>query len=348
MLTEKERLVLALERKAVDRPPCICPGGMMNLITRDLMEQSQTYWPEAHLDPVKMARLSKAAHEANCFENYGLPFCLTIESEAMGASVDLGTQSYEPRVSEYAINSVSEWSRLQPIDCSTGRAKVVLEAIAILKAENGDVPIIGNLTGPISAAGSVLDPVILYKEMRRKREDCHALMDFVTRQILEFGLKQLEAGADIIAISDPSGTGEILGPLLFEEYAVPYLNMLTRAMQERFPDSHSIVHICGKMHKVFGPLAGVDCHALSFDAIVNMRKAKDLLPQHAVMGNVSCFALEFNGPERISRITQGCIRSGVDVISPACGLGNTTPLANMQAILNTVRQAAAPDTEQGE
>lgn len=38
MFTEKERLERALRQEEVDRPPCICPGGMMNMITTDLMD----------------------------------------------------------------------------------------------------------------------------------------------------------------------------------------------------------------------------------------------------------------------------------------------------------------------
>lgn len=47
MFTEKERLERALRQEEVDRPPCICPGGMMNMITTDLMDACGVTWPEA-------------------------------------------------------------------------------------------------------------------------------------------------------------------------------------------------------------------------------------------------------------------------------------------------------------
>ena len=86
-LTPKERLLAAAKKQQVDRPPCICPGGMMNMMFRDIMEQSNCLWPEAHVDPEKMAGLAFSLYEAGGFENYGVPFCMTVEAEAMGARV---------------------------------------------------------------------------------------------------------------------------------------------------------------------------------------------------------------------------------------------------------------------
>ena len=33
-----------------------------------------------------------------------------------------------------------------------------------------------------------------------------------------------------------------------------------------------------------------------------------------------------------------CIKSGSDIISPACGLGTKSPIANIQSILKAVKQ----------
>ena len=47
MLTPKERLKMIMEGQKADRPPCICPGGMMNMVTSDLMEAVNVYMPKA-------------------------------------------------------------------------------------------------------------------------------------------------------------------------------------------------------------------------------------------------------------------------------------------------------------
>lgn len=337
MLTPKERLKTIMEGKTADRPACICPGGMMNMVTSDLMKEAGVCLPEAHTDARKMAELAKAVYEKGCFENYGVPFCMTVEAEEMGAGVDLGSDIYEPHVIRYVMDSVSEFRKLSPVDISKGRAKVVLDAIKILKEETSGVPIVGNLTGPISTAGSLMEPVIFYKELRKKNAEAHAYMEFVTEQLIHFGRAQIEAGADVIAVSDPSGTGEILGPKYFREFAVTYINKLLDALQEE--KLGTIVHICGQMSPVYQEVDELHSNVLSFDSIVPMKEAREHLKERVLMGNVSTYALEFGSPEKVRTLTKGCVKNGSDIISPACGLGMKSPLVNIQAILKCLQEA---------
>lgn len=335
MLTEKERLNKALHNETVDRPPCICPGGMMNMITTDLMDICGITWPEAHTDARMMAKLALASYEQGCFENVGVPFCMTVEPEAMGAEVTMGTKNFEPHITAYAADSVKEWRKLSRTDINKGRAKVVLDAIRILKGKNLEVPIIGNLVGPVSTASSVVDPDSFYKELKIAKTEAHEFMTFVTEQLIEFANAMIEAGADFIVISDPSGTGEILGPKLFEEYVVKYLNMLLDGIENK--NAGSIVHICGQMRSVYEQVNKIHANALSFDAVVPMREARNNLGNRVLMGNVSTFALEFGDEKRIENLTKHCVKEGSKIISPACGLGTKSPIANVRAILKTLK-----------
>lgn len=338
MLTPKERLRMILDGQNADRPACICPGGMMNMVTSELMDKVKVHMPEAHNDARQMADLAKAVYEEGCFENYGVPFCMTVEAEEMGAKVDMGSHVYEPHVVEYVIDSVSDYKRLTPVDLTKGRAKVVLDAIRLLKEETEGVPIVGNLTGPISTASSVMEPVVFYKELRKKNQGAHEYMEFITEQLIAFGRAQIEAGADIIAISDPSGTGEILGPKYFKEFAVTYINKLLDSLQDE--KMGTIVHICGQMSPVYKEVNEVHSSVLSFDSIVPMKEAREHLKDRVLMGNVSTYALEFGDSDRVKMLTRGCVKNGSDIISPACGLGMKSPLANVQSILACLKEDA--------
>ncbi|MEG0793137.1 MAG: uroporphyrinogen decarboxylase family protein [Lachnospiraceae bacterium] len=338
MWTPKERLQCVLNGNEADRPPCICPGGMMNMVTSELMDSVSIFMPEAHTNARQMAELTKAVYDKGCFENYGVPFCMTVEAEELGAKVDMGSRIYEPHVVEYAMDSVCDWEKLTGIDLMAGRTKVVLDAIRILKEETNDVPIVGNLTGPISTASSVMEPVIFYKELRKKNKEAHAYMKFITDQLIIFGRAQIEAGADVIAISDPSGTGEILGPNYFREFAVTYINQLLDGLQNE--KMGTIVHICGQMNPVYEEVKEVHSSVLSFDSVVSMKEARKNLGNRVLMGNVSTYALEFGDPERVKNLTNGCVKSGSNIISPACGLGMRSPLENVQAILECLKEDA--------
>ncbi|MGL5255664.1 MAG: uroporphyrinogen decarboxylase family protein [Proteocatella sp.] len=350
MFTPKERLLNVLNNQTVDRPPCICPGGMMNMVTTELIENLGIDFKTAHSDAEIMAKISSSVYESGCFENYGVPFCMTIEAEDLGADVNMGSNIYEPHVIKYPIDSVSQWNELATANLDGGRSKTVIEAIEILKSKNDGVPIIGNLTGPISTASSVMEPSIFYKELRKNNEDAHKFMDFVTDQLISFAKAQIKAGADIIAISDPSGTGEILGPKLFEEFAVKYLNKLIFAIKDSSKDIEetstdvttgsikTIVHICGQMKKVYPQINLVQSDVLSFDSLVSIKEAKENLPGRKIMGNVSTYTIEFGEPEKIAELTRICIKNGSDIISPACGLGMKSPLRNVQSMLNFLKK----------
>ncbi|MDR0356508.1 MAG: methylcobamide--CoM methyltransferase [Deltaproteobacteria bacterium] len=347
MMTEKERLAAVFKGGTPDRPPCICPGGMMNMITTELMEKAGTLWPMAHTKAKLMADLAAASYDLRCFENYGLPFCMTVEVEAMGAEVDLGSLEREPHVVKYAIDSAEQWPQLRPLDFSRGRVRVVLDAIKLLKARNDAVPIIGNLTGPVSAASSLMEPTVYYKQLRRNKGPAKELTDFVTEELLKFGLEQIEAGVDFIAISDPSASGEILGPALFDEFARPALTRIIEGLKERRPDLGVILHICGKMRTVFKSLSQVPAEVLSFDAVVSLAKAKESFPGRLIMGNVSTFALELSTPEKVAALTRHCLK-WADVVSPACGMGVGSPLKNVQSILDAVKSGEAGKAPEAE
>lgn len=334
MMTPEERLKRIMNGEEADRPACICPGGMMNMVTAELMKECGIYLPDAHMDAEKMAGLAKAVYESGCFENVGVPFCMTVEAEALGAPVDMGSEVFEPRVKGYIMESVSEYTKLHAVDVRSGRMGVVLDAIKLLKQGNCGVPVVGNLTGPISTASSLLEPMVFYRELRKKNADAHSFLQFVTEQLVAFGRAEIAAGADVIAISDPSGTGEILGPKYFKEFAVTYLNKLVDALRQ--DGAGTIVHICGQMNPVYEQAAEIRSHVLSFDSAVPMREARAHLPGRVLMGNVSTYALEFGDPDKVSELAKNCIKNGSDILSPACGLGMRSPLKNVQAMLKTL------------
>lgn len=337
MLTPKERLFNALKRNETDRPPCICPGGMMNMVIEDVMDITGVKWPEAHSNPKMMADLTAGIYENGGFENFGVPFCMTVEAEAMGASVCLGTKVTEPRVIEYPIKSVTELDKLQRINLNKGRVKVVLDAIEILKEKKMDVPIIANLTGPVSVASSLIEPVEYYKELRRRPKEVHKFMEFITENLITFGIAQLKAGAEILTISDPSGTGEILGPKMFGEFAMPYLNEIIKAVRP-YAKGGTIIHICGRLKSIYKELNNLNSDAISFDSITSIKEVSENVKDKAIMGNVSTLALEKGTKESLIAICNTCLNNGVHILSPACGIGARTKLENIQVVVKTAEK----------
>ena len=93
-MNKKERLLAILNGNKTDRPPVICPGGMMNPCVTELIKKYNIDFKKANSDGKTMAALSKLVVEENLFENYAVPFCMSIEAEAMGAECDIGRRYY--------------------------------------------------------------------------------------------------------------------------------------------------------------------------------------------------------------------------------------------------------------
>lgn len=336
VLTEKARLLAAVTKQQPDRPPVICPGGMMNAAIVEVMKTSGQTLPAAHSDAALMAALAYEVHNLTGFENFGLPFCMTVEAEVLGSEIDLGTLECEPKISRevFATSAQVEYKDI-PTMLNSGRIPVVCQAVSLLTAKYPNTPVIGSLTGPVSTAASIVDPLQLLKDLRKDSANAHRVFDYVTELLIGFANKLIEHGVTIIEISDPTATGEILGPKLFDEYAVTYLNKLTAAVQQK--GVPVIVHICGNLNRVKPQIPSLKANAVSTDAIINLKILKDEFPQLTTMGNVSTYLLELGPAEKVAAQTNNLIAQGINIIAPACGLSTSSPLVNIQALTHATK-----------
>ncbi len=341
-LNPKERLLKVLCKESVDRPPVICPGGMMNAAVVDVMNASGHTLPAAHSDAAMMAALAAAVHQYTGFENLGIPFCMTAEAEVLGSTVDCGTISCEPKIVKEIFSSAADAS-FKDIDAmlNSGRIQAVAKAAQLLAAQYPAVPVAGNLTGPVSAAASIIDPMRFLKDLRKNSAASHRVMDYVTAFLIAFATLLIDNGVTLISIADPTATGEILGPKIFNEYALTYLNKLIDAIHaHKSPDGHNIpviVHICGDMNAVKQLIPAIKADAISTDAVVNLRQLKEEFPGLVTMGNLSTYLLEFGPTDKIISQTKRLAADGINIISPACGLSTSTAIQHIQAMTDAVK-----------
>lgn len=333
----KDRLLRVLQKKEIDRAPVICPGGMMNAAIVDVMNKTAHTLPEAHHNDALMAELAHDVFEQTGFENFGIPFCMTVEAEVLGSKINFGTLACEPKIEKEIFPSVSKVDFKDKIEiANSGRVNTIIQAGYRLSKQYPDIPVIGNLTGPISTAASIVDPITFLKELLKDKANSHQVLDYVSDFLLEYAKLMIDNGVTIITIADPTATGEILGPRMFEEYAVTYLNKIIAGIHSF--GAPVIVHICGNMNKVKHLIPRINSDAISTDALVNLRLLKEEYPQLTTMGNLSTYLLEFGKPEDVEKRATGLVREKVDIISPACGLSTSTSLANISAMTTAVKE----------
>ncbi|GHS95479.1 methylcobamide--CoM methyltransferase [Planctomycetales bacterium] len=339
-ITPKSRLRAVLRREKVDRPPVCCPGGMMNAAIVEIVGDCAATLPDAHFDAEKMATLSLAIAEKTGFENIALPFCMTVEPEALGSRINPGSLACEPKVAAEAYPSCADVPKWNVAELLThGRVPLILDATRRLAATHGDLPVIVSLSGPVSTAASVVDPPTYFKELRKKPAEARRVTGQVTAFLAAYARAAVQAGADVIAIGDPSATGDILGPKLFAEFAVPYLHELVAAIHAA--GAPAMVHICGNTDNCRQHWVAIGADAVSVDAMINLAKLKNEFPAaFATMGNLSTFLLEFSDAEKIAARARQLVADGIDIIAPACGLSTSTKLAAIRAMTDAVRESA--------
>jgi len=335
-ISPKERLFRVFDKKDIDRPPVICPGGMMNAAIVDVMNNTGHTLPEAHHDDRLMAALAEDVYTHTGFENFGIPFCMTVEAEVLGSEINFGTLNCEPKIQaeKFADASQVEYKDISQM-LKQGRISNVVQAGWHLSRKNADVPVIGNLTGPISTAASVIDPMSFLKGLRKDKSGSHKVLDYVVDFLIAYAQLMIEGGATVISIGDPTATGEILGPNMFKEYAVVYLNKLIEGIRKT--GTPVIVHICGDLGSVKQYIPEIRSQAISTDAKVNLRQLKEEYPSLVTMGNLSTYMLEFGKPESVSVQTKRLVEQKINIIAPACGLSTSSSLDNIRALTQTVK-----------
>lgn len=334
-MNEKERLLRALKGEKVDRPPVICPGGMMSACVTEVLE---TVEGNHHNSVEAMVVSAQKIHELTGFENLGVPYCITAEPELFGIGIDLGDKKVEPRITYYNeddLDHIMEQYTPGFVEgkAAGGRIEAILDSIAHLK--NDDLPVIGNVSGHISTATSVVDPLKIFRMLRKDPAKAYAFFKYINDFLIEYAREMIKAGADVIAISDPTASGEILGVKNFETFAAPFYLELIKAIDEQ--GVPVIIHICGNAKNSIELLNQVGARAVSFDSIVNMGYARPRL-DCGLMGNVSTQLLHTGEKDKIISITRNAVKSGVDIVSPACGLSMATPVANLKAMTDYVKE----------
>ncbi len=330
-INTKERLLTVLHQEKADRPPVICPGGMMDAVVTDILKPSGLYFPQVHGDSVLLADLAYTVHQSTGFENFGLPFCMTIEAEVLGSKIDFGSSICVPKIAREAFACVKDviYHNI-PDAVRSGRIPVLATAVNTLAKNAANIPVTVTITGPISLAASLVNPERFLKDLYLQPGDAHRLLEYVSEFLAELVKALSLSGAAVIVIADPSATGEILGAKSFRSYALPYLNRVIDAIhQSGLP---AIVHICGNIKTLRPLLPELKAEALSLDAVANLAILKKEEPFLTLMGNVSTFLLEFGPEQKISQATHQLEANGIDIIAPACGLSISTPLTHIRAM----------------
>ncbi|MDA8219657.1 MAG: MtaA/CmuA family methyltransferase [Dehalococcoidales bacterium] len=330
MMSPKRRFLSGLFGGRVDRVPV---GNPTSVATVELQQETEAFFPEAHLDGEKMARLAAGGHEILGFDTVMPYFSVEQEAEALGCEVDWGAPDMMPveRTHPFAESSQA----VMPADFLERRAtRAVLDAMAILrKRYGGQVAIIGKVMGPWTLSYHTHGVQSFLLKTLLEPDSVRVFLDRLKEVTIAFGRAQVEAGADVLCLADHA-TGDLVSAEMYRDFLLPVHREIIKEL-----GCPLILHICGNTTSRLEYIAqaGFDC--FHFESKVDAFQAKEIVGNRlSLIGNVNNPQTLLQGtPEDVRREVFYALDAGVEIAAPECAVPLPTPNRNLRALVEAAR-----------
>jgi len=200
-------------------------------------------FPDAYQHWESMASIALALKE---YEDAGfceLPFCHTVEAEAMGGLVNYGNEKAGPRAKEYIYTDAEELLDLPEIDYSKGRIHEVLLACKHLREKGENVVL--QIAGPFTILNVLIDARYVFKAMRKKPEVMRQVFAKFEQELLRYIEEAQKYDVNLLSYADSSGGLNILGPKMASQVVDDFTyEFLKKA--EKLVNENSIILLCPK------------------------------------------------------------------------------------------------------
>lgn len=191
-------------------------------------------FPDAYMHSSTMQILAKAIKEHDSADFVLLPFCRTVEAEAMGAVLNYGDANTGPRAKDPICANIDEVLELPAIDFSKMRVREVLDACRSFKEQGETVCL--EITGPFTILNCLMEPRLVFKAYRKSRDKMKQVFRKFSDELIRYIEEGKNAGVDIFIFSDSAGSLDILGPKFLtdavEDFYDPFIRRVNEAMDE--------------------------------------------------------------------------------------------------------------------
>lgn len=295
-------------------------------------------------DVVDSARL-QADCMAKIAEKYPMaavvsPMDLSVEAECFGAKLRRSEKEV-PAVHEGIIDDVCDAENIAVPEIGKGRTGIFIEAVRLAKSEITGRPVFGNVIGPYSLAGRLMDFTEIMYACYDEPESVHVLLEKATEFIVNYINAFKQAGADGVVLAEP--LAGLLSPDLADEFSCGYVKKIVEACQS--DDFIIIYHNCGNAAGLMiKEIARTGCAAYHFGNAVDIKAAIEHIPADTpCMGNIDPAGEFKNGtPESIKIATLELMESMKKypnfVISSGCDIPMAAKDENIQAFFDAVEE----------
>ena len=266
-------------------------------------------------------------------------YAIHAESEAMGTRLKIAEDT-PPSVIEPVIQDYStDLGRLKlPDPYRDGRLPQMLTIISRLKELcEGRIPVLGYCQAPFRHAAMLRGLEKVLRDTKKAQEPLKELLEISLEGLIPWGTAVAEAGADIICISDPTVSQDVMSKNTWLEFGFPYLRRLVDALKETGKPLK--LHVCGDTTDRLETFVEAGFDILSLDTKVDFEKAREKVGDRVcLMGNVSpSTTLLFGTPQDVEKDSKRVIQQagvkGKFILASGCMLSPDTPGENIHAMV---------------
>ena len=305
-----------------------------SIVSMELMEKVGIFFPEAHLDPAKMAELAAAGYEILGFDSIMPEFSVQQEAAALGCVVDWGSPSMMPDAKTHPAREAHDIAIPEHL-LEKPSMKVVLYALEILRKNYGDhVALIGKVMGPWTISYHLAGVQEFLIWTLTNPDEVRRFLERLKEVTISFAKAQLQAGADVVVIADHA-TGDLVSPKTYQNFLLP----IHQEINQRI-GGPTILHLCGNCSDRLRLFVEAGFDAYHFEWQVDAKMAVQVVNHEmSLVGNIANRNVLFGGtPEDVYRQALYSIEAGVDILAPECAVPLQTPVANLKAIVEAARK----------
>lgn len=212
-------------------------------INKEVTKKVDLQFPQAYKSWDSMALISEELKKYDKSNFCELPFCHTVEGEAMGGIINYGDENIGPRAKDYICTTAQEILDLPEIDYSKGRISEVLKACKYLREKGENVALY--ISGPFTIMNVLIDPRHIFKIFKKNPDIMKDILDKFQNEILRFVKEAQKAGVNMISYGDSSGGLNILGPKFSEQVVEMFTYPLLKKIEEII-GNEAVVLLCPK------------------------------------------------------------------------------------------------------
>jgi len=266
---------------------------------------------------------------------------INAESEAMGCKLEF-SEGFKIKITDHPVKDYEQHlAELKTADPqSDGRLPQLLEQTRRLKQLCANEFVVNPYIQAPFRQAAMLRGNDIYKDIIRKRDKLYDLLDIVLKNQIIYASALVQAGADVISISDPTSSGDVVSPQQWLEIGYRYIKELVKHIKKTKVKVY--LHICGDTNDRIDTFGSLDLDGISLDEKVDLEQARKRLgSKMCIIGNVGTTNLLLNSPEEIAEESRMCIekagKEGSFILCPGCGISKDCPPENITAMVTAAK-----------